>query len=67
MTTPESRRPNKSADPGNEPFKDKLGKVIPAEAFENDLGAPRAPAMSEQALAEFDAETERLKASSGRT
>lgn len=68
MTTPEQHQ-KKSAAPGEAGgtgFKDKLGRDIPAEAFENDAGPPRAPAMSEADLAKFDAETARLKQQAGR-
>jgi hypothetical protein len=56
--------------PGSSPkasgFKDKTGNEIPADAFENEAGPPRDPAktMTEKDLADFDAETERLKTSS---
>lgn len=63
MTTPPrkpDKTPDKSADPGSG-FKTEAGE-LPSSAFENDPGAPKdvGKFMSKEALAEFDAETQRL-------
>ena len=69
MTTPPrkpDKTPDKSADPGSG-FETKAGE-LPNDAFENDPGAPKdiGKFMSKEALADFDAETQRLKVEVGR-
>lgn len=64
-TTPPGKRPSSSASPMTD-FKNGLGQDIPAEAFENDIGPPRKPALSDEALKKFDEETAAMKAAIGK-
>lgn len=63
-TTPKEkeRSPNSSNPPID--YRDGLGKEIPASAFENEPGEPGnvEDTVSADDLADFDAETARLKA-----